>query len=434
MDTSAALKRTADTHWSGLQILVVFLCFFINMFDGMDVLIMSYIAPAVAEDWTVSSARLGVVFSGGLAGMAIGGLLIAPLADRYGRRKLILASLVVMMAGMFASGFARDVNELLACRVFVGIGIGTVLAGMAAITAEYAPARHRSFAVGFLQAGYPIGAVATGFLVAWLLPHHGWRPLLIGGGVISLMLLPIVYFLMPESIQFLRRFGGPNALQRINTLRGRMGQPAVSSLEALDPTVAEISGDEAPPSLRSTMLLWVSVFMAMMVLYFIVSWIPKLAIEAGLDMTKGIYAGAIYNIGAAIGIVCLSLLSIRVRLQTLIPIFLTSAAVMMIVFGSVKMPVAGVMLVAFMLGVTLQGGFNGLYPLAAQIYPTSSRSAGVGRAMGIGRGGAVLGPLLGGYLLTAAVPLPALFGIFAAPLLIAGACAFLVASRSPAKV
>jgi MFS family permease len=308
------------------------------------------------------------------------------------------------------------------------------LAGMAAITAEYAPARHRSFAVGFLQSGYPIGAVATGFVAAWLLPHHGWRPLLIGGGVISLVLLPIVYFLMPESTQFLRRFGGADALARINAVRTRMGQPAVRALEELDPTVAEASADEAPPSLRSTLLLWVAVFMAMMVLYFIVSWIPKLAIEAGLDLTKGIYAGAVYNIGAAVGIVSLSLLSIRVRLQTLIPVFLTSAAVMMIVFGSVVMPVAGVLVVAFLLGVTLQGGFNGLYPLAAQIYPTSSRSAGVGRAMGVGRGGAVLGPLLGGYLLTAALPLPALFGIFAAPLLVAGACAFLVASRSPAKI
>jgi benzoate transport len=434
MTTNKALSTTPATHWSALQVLVVLLCFFINMFDGMDVLIMSYVAPAVAQDWTVSSARLGVVFSGGLIGMAVGGLLIAPLADKYGRRKLILASLVVMMAGMFSSGFSRNVNELLACRIVVGIGIGTVLAGMAAITAEYAPARHRSFAVGFLQSGYPIGAVATGFVAAWLLPHHGWRPLLIGGGVISLVLLPVVYFLMPESVSFLRRFGGPTALERINALRMRMGQPTLASLEALDTSVAAASDDETPPSLRSTLLLWTAVFMAMMVLYFIISWIPKLAIEAGLDLTKGIYAGAVYNIGAAVGIVGLSLLSIRVRLQTLVPAFLISAAVMMVVFGSVEMPVAGVLLVAFLIGVTLQGGFNGLYPLAAQIYPTSSRSAGVGRAMGVGRGGAVLGPLLGGYLLTAGLPLPALFGIFAAPLLVAGACAFLVASRSPAKI
>lgn len=405
MQNAQVAADEAAVRWSGLQVLIVLLCFVINMFDGVDVLILSYVAPAIATDWNVSSASLGVVFSGGLAGMAFGGLLIAPLADRYGRRRLILVSLLLMTTGMLASSYSRNVTELLACRILVGIGIGTVLAGMAAITAEYAPPRHRTFAVGFLQAGYPLGAVITGFVAASLLPEHGWRPLLLGSGVISLLLLPLVFFLMPESASFLRR----------------------------NSTAAETDRTEelpAPP-LRSTLLLWGAVFASMMVLYFIISWIPKLAIEAGLDLTKGIYAGATYNIGAALGIVLLSWLSIRIRLQLLVPVFLTSAAVLMVVFGSVRMPVGAVLFTALLLGVSLQGGFNGLYPMAAQLYPTAQRSAGVGRAMGVGRGGAVLGPLLGGYLLTAQVSLPMLFGIFAAPLLVAGACAMLMTPARP---
>lgn len=433
MKNAPANPFETTTRWSRLQVLIVLLCFVINMFDGVDVLILTYIAPAVATDWNVSSASLGVVFSGGLAGMAVGGLLIAPLADRHGRRLLILASLLLMTIGMIVSGFTRNVGELLACRVVVGTGIGTVLAAMAAITSEYAPARYRSFAVGFLQAGYPLGAVITGFVAAWLLPLLGWRPLLMASGAISLLLFPAVYFLMPESVSFLRRTGTAEALGKINALRARMGQPSLATLEPTAIEPGRAGSATSPTPLRSTVLLWCAVFSSMMVLYFIISWIPKLAIEAGLGMTKAIYAGATYNIGAALGIVLLSLLSIRMRLQVLVPAFLTFAAALMMVFGTVKMPVAAVLLTALLLGIGLQGGFNGLYPLAAQMYPTSHRSAGVGRAMGIARGGAVLGPLLGGYLLSAQVSLPALFGIFAAPLIIASGCALLITNHGTAQ-
>ncbi len=170
-----AAPVASDSLWTARQILVVAICFILNMLDGMDVLILSYIAPALSTDWQVTPERLGVVFSAGLAGMAAGGLLIAPMADRVGRSKLILASLVMMAGAMFGSAMAAKIGELIVSRFIVGIGIGTVLASMAALTAEYAPPRHRTFAVGFLQAGYPVGATITGFVVANLLPIYGWR-------------------------------------------------------------------------------------------------------------------------------------------------------------------------------------------------------------------------------------------------------------------
>lgn len=397
--------KGASRTWTGIQLLVVMLCFLINMVDGMDVLILSYIAPLLGDEWGLSSGALGIVFSAGLAGMAIGGILIAPLADRLGRRKLILIALLLMTGGMIGSGFAGGVISLTLARVLVGIGIGTALACMAAITAEYAPPFYRNFAVGSLQAGYPIGATLTGFVAASLLPSHGWRFLLIGAGCVSALLVPLVFRYMPESVAFLKK---ARLADRDKT--AALPKIAVSALFA--------NGRFIP-----TLLLWVAVFSGFMVLYFIVSWIPRLAIAAGLDGPDSIYAASIYNIGAFSGTVGLSWLATHVRLQPIICVSMLFTAIILLIFGGVAMPVFWVMVTAFLLGIALQGGFNGLYPLAAQLYPVEIRSTGIGWAMGLGRAGAVIGPLLGGYVLGLESARIVLFAIFAAPAVIVGFCA-----------
>ena len=165
---------SATGSWTRAALLVVGLCFAINMVDGMDVVIMSYIAPALARDWGIEPDAMGGVFSAGLAGMAIGGIFIAPLADRLGRRRIILTALTLMSAGMIASGFATGLWSLVASRVIVGAGIGTVLAAMAALAAEAAPEGRKDMAVGIVQAGYPLAAVFTGLFAAHMLPILGW--------------------------------------------------------------------------------------------------------------------------------------------------------------------------------------------------------------------------------------------------------------------
>jgi MFS family permease len=182
---------------------------------------------------------------------------------------------------------------------------------------------------------------------------------------------------------------------------------------------------------RATLLLWGAVFCGLMVLYFIVSWIPKLAIEAGLSETNGIYAGALYNLGAFVGTTAMSLLAVRVPLGRLVPAMLACAAVAMLVFAGFSMSVGLTLFVAFLIGVLLQGGYNGVWPLAASVYPAPCRATGIGWAIGIGRSGAVMGPLLGGYLMAAGVTLPVLFLSYCIPLLACAACAFLVPRSSP---
>lgn len=413
----------SDGRWRRLQVLVVALCFLLNMLDGMDVLILSYIAPALSADWHVTPDRLGVLFSAGLAGMAVGGLWLAPMADRFGRRRLILTALVLMAGAMFASVFCRTMAQMLVARFVVGIGIGSVLASMAALTAEYAPAKYRTFAVGFLQAGYPVGATITGFVVAQHLTTHGWQTMLLGAAILCAIVLPLAFVLLPESITFLMTRQPKGALKAINRQLVALGE---QPLDALPPPPAH--ADERP-GLRTlmadgrasgTILLWLAIILCFMTLYFVISWIPKLSIEAGLSPKDGIYAGAIYNIGAFVGTSSVGLVAMRLDLRRVIFAYMLLAATALMIFGTVHMPLVMTLTTAFMIGVFVQGGFNGCYPLAAHFYPPHVRSAGIGWAMGMGRIGAVIGPMLGGLLLATKVSLPVIFGVFAAPVVVGG--------------
>lgn len=389
------------TAWTVRSAITVALCFALNMVDGMDLLVISYIAPSLQSTWGVSPAEFAIVFSAGLAGMALGGLGLAPMADRFGRKPMILVAISIMAIAMYISSHSRSVTELAAIRFVVGTGIGTVLACIAAIAAKVAPLEHRNFAVGVLQAGYPIGAMITGFVTAWALPLYGWHNVLVGAAAVSACFAVMVFVLLPHHL---------NA--------ATSGKPTSLS--------ATVAGERR----RSSILLWTATVCGFMALYFIASWITKLAIEAGLPETDAIIASAIYNFGAFAGTFVLSIIGTRLDVRKLCAVLLAVAAVVFLVFGGIAMPLIGVLVTAFVMGVTLQGGFNMLYPIAAQTYPDEVRATGIGWAFGIGRIGAFTGPLLGGWALAQSWPLVGVFGIFCVPLLIAAFAAWHVGRSS----
>jgi benzoate transport len=421
----ATAPADSGDAWQPLRVVVVSLCFLLNMLDGADLLIMSFVAPVLAEEWQVSPERLGVVFSASLAGMAIGCLFVAPLADRFGRRAMILGALVVVACSMIASGFVATVPQLIVMRLLVGVGVGTIGVSMTAMASEFAPARHASFAAGVVQAGWPIGSIVTALLAAELITVYGWQALLIGIGVVSLGLLVVVSTLLPESMSFLLRAQPRRALERVNAVLRRLGGAALSELPPRLPGVAALNVAELfrGGRLRAGVLLWVAVAFGYFVLYFVISWIPTLAANAGLALDDAIYAGATYNAGAFAGTTAVAWLAIRFRLNRVIAVFFGLAVIAMIVFGGVRMPVALTLLVAAAIGITVQGAFNGFWPLAARIYPTEMRGTGIGWALGVGRIGAVLGPIVGGLLVGAGVSISAIFAIYTIPALIAaGLC------------
>jgi benzoate transport len=393
------------------------------MLDGADLLIMSFIAPVLSIDWSVSPERLGVLFSASLLGMAIGCLFVAPFADKCGRRMMILAALTATAAAMLLSASSSNVAELMVARLFVGIGVGTIGVTMTTMAAEYAPRHHSSFAVGFVQAGWPFGSIITAFAAAKILPLHGWKSMLMGIGLISSALLVLVLFLLPESPSFLLLRRPTNAHNRINVIRRRLRLDALDEL----PPVEQQSGGIQVSALFgggrmiSSVLLWSAVTLGYFDLYFVISWIPKLVAQTGLPLAQAIYAGATYNLGAFIGTAAIGWIAIRYPLNRVIASYLSLAAVAMLIFGGIILPVAMTLVMALLIGVTVQGGFNGFWALAAKLYPAEMRNTGVGWALGVGRIGAVLGPIVGGLMVGAHVPLAAIFAAFAVPLIAAAA-------------
>lgn len=396
----------ARGRWTLRAAGIVALCFLINMVDGMDVNILSFIRAALSRDWQVADDAMGYVLSAGTLGMGFGALLIAPFADRHGRKPVIMTALALMSLGMLASGYATSIETLMLARLCVGMGIGTVLAAMAALAAEVAPPGWQDMSVAFVQAGFPLAAVGTGFVVAWAEPLVGWQALLRWAAYLTVALLPLAWLVLPT----------------------RMASAAHETPSARE-AIAALFSDR----LRArTLLLWLAIFTGLLVLYSMLSWITKLASGAGLSDADSIYAGAFYNFGAFVGTISMGLLTLKFRPGVLAPALMACAAVALLVFGNASLSVGGALFMAFVIGLTLQGGYNGMWPLAAGAYDAANRATGIGWAMGIGRGGAVVGPIMAGYLLAAKMSLPTILAIYCVPLLLCALCALLVGRHTKA--
>ncbi|AWV98899.1 MFS transporter [Arcticibacterium luteifluviistationis] len=404
-----------------LQYGTIFICFLMNMLDGMDVLVISYTAPAIAKAWSISPQTLGIVFGSGLAGMTIGTLFLAPFADRIGRKSMILISGIIMGIAIYLTGFANSINELLVYRFLAGLGIGCMLASTAALTSEFTPNRSRNFWVSFVISGYPVGAVASGLVAAKVIPTQGWEEMYHYAGYASLISIPLIIFFLSESLEFYIKKQPKNALQKVNAILKKMDFDEITEL----PPKAEpqsaiavgklLSGKYKIPSLQ----LWLALFMAFGALFFMTSWIPKLATDAGLSMELAIYAGTVFNVGAFFGIVTQGYFSSKYGLKKTIGVILILTAVLMACFG-LFVGSDFILLVFAFLGFGIQGGFVGLYAFAARMYPTEIKTTGIGWAMGAGRFGGIVGPALAGLLIGMGLTIGTNFLIFAIPALIAG--------------
>lgn len=393
------------------------------MIDGADVLVVSFAAPLLAREWALTPEMLGLAFSAGLLGMTFGALLLAPISDLAGRKTIIAVALTIVAAAMAASGWARSMGDLLVLRFVAGLGIGSMLASISTLASEYAPPRSRTLAVTLATAGYPLGATLTGVAANAILPEYGWRGLFLAAGAASAVLIPVTLALLPESIQFLLARQPRGALPRANRLLAAQGLAPMDSLPASQwrgmrrPPVGRLFA----PDLRGpTLLAWATFFATFVTLYFLTSWLPKIVTGAGFPLASAIYAGAAFNLGAFGGLVLLGMLAQRVRLTRMIGLAFLAAGALMIGFA-VWLP-GGIWFFAllFLMGMFVQGGFGGLYAVAAALYPAGARTTGVGWALGIGRVGAITGPILGGIVIGAGVSLPTSFAIFSVPILLAG--------------
>ena len=383
-----------------LQYSVIALCIVLLALDGFDVLAISFAAPGIAEEWGISRGTLGIVLSMELAGMALGSVAIGGLADRHGRRPTILACLVVMAAGMLLAALADGILSLSLIRFATGLGIGGMLASVNAVAAEYANARRRSACVSLMAAGYPLGVIVGGAIASALLARFDWRAVFEFGALVTALLIPVTWFLLPESVSFLLHRQPQRALQRVNATLGRMGHASIAALPrpAAGPARAGWRELFAPGLLRVTLLLTVAYLAHIMTFYFILKWIPKIVVDMGFTAA---YAGSVLvwaNVGGLAGSVVLSALTQRFNVRVLVIAAMLGSVVMINIFGRGQADIGELALVAACAGFFTNSAVVGLYAIFAQAFPTRVRAGGTGFVIGVGRGGAVLGPVVAGFL------------------------------------
>jgi benzoate transport len=420
------------------QILIVLLCLVFNMVDGFDITAMAVTAHQIGEDMQLSEDMLGLVFSFSLAGMMLGAMFLAALSDVIGRRTMIIITLTLVGVTVLLTASVNSLPALILLRFISGLGAGAMLASVATLASEYSPEKFRAMAVTAVTAGYPLGAMTTGLVASSVVPEFGWQGMFIAGGSATLLLALIAFFMIPESLYFLCKKQPDDALQRVNRILQIFKVQSLQHLPSIEDTGGATEADRqniyqkmltllTPEFRRSTLTLWATFFLCISTLYFLMSWTPKLIINLGYSADAGNLAFTLFNFGGVLGIFILGYLASKWSLSTLISIFAITSAVFMWAFaGAVSLDFnqTNLMLLIFIIGISLQGGYTGMYAVAAKIYPIEIRSTGVGWAIGLGRFGAVLGPGIAGYMIASGLPITINFMVFAIPMLIGGIFAY----------
>lgn len=432
---------TARTPLRPLHLLVVTVCMLVAFLDGFDVQMIAFMAPAIGREWQVEAEVFGLIFSSGIAGMLVGMVGQGPLSDRFGRKPITLICVALFGLCTLACAAAHSTTELLVWRFLGGVGMGAVLPNVIVLVSEFAPAHLRSRMVVVLGAGVPIGGLVAGAISAWLLPVTGWRPLFVVGGVAPLLMLPVLALWLPESPLFLldrakRRFGAARDRDegRIATLTQRGWSPPATA----EPPVASqgVAALLHPAFRQSTLLLWLICAANMVLFYSMLSWMPLLLTSSGTAESLAALSGAMLNFGVIVGSFPLGWAADRFGMGKVLPLIYVIGAGLFAATGTLlEAPIAVVLILCALLGCVSGGSQLLLNAFAGALYPTAMRATGIGFAATAGRGGAIAGPALCGFLLAAGVGEGALLALLGAPAMTAAlACARLRKTSEPATV
>jgi benzoate transport len=385
-----------------MQWVAVGLCVVLNALDGFDVLAISFASPGIAAEWHVERAALGPLLAMELFGMAAGSILLGHLADRIGRRPTTLLCLVMMAAGMAGAAVAPGVAVLALVRFCTGLGIGGMLASINAMAAEYANGRNRALAVTLMAAGYPAGAIVGGSIASVLLIHGGWRDIFVFGAIATAALLPIAWWLLPESIGFLVRKRPAGALERINAALRRFGHASVAAMPPVDDRPRRsFAALFAPDLIGRTGWLTLAYFAHITTFYFTLKWIPKIVADLGHSPAAAGLVLVWANVGGLSGALLFSVLTRRWSLWRLLGVALAGAAILVTCFGQVPPTLEWLSMTAGAAGFFANAAVVCLYALMAEIFPVELRAGGTGFVIGTGRGGAAIAPVIAGALFAA---------------------------------
>jgi AAHS family 4-hydroxybenzoate transporter-like MFS transporter len=417
------------------QWLLVALCFLVVMADGMDVAIMGFVTPPILQDWSVSRAVFGFVISAAPFGLVFGALLAGPSSDRFGRRPVLIASVLAFALLTLAAAFTSTPLEMAALRFLAGMGMGAAMPNATTLLSEYAPARCRALMITAMFSGFTLGSALIGFAAGYLIPLSGWRSVMLLGGAAPLALVPPMLAFLPESARLLALRGAPAA--RVATVLGRAtGQRFAGDetfvsveppVEAKKPIAALFTGDFG----ALTAALWVTYFMGLLVVYLLTGWLPTMMKDAGLSISTAANVTALFQIGGTIGALAVGWVMDRSRPARVIAAAYLGGAlfVLGVAWSGIASPALAALV--FAAGFCMSGAQTGLNAFAPACYPTAVRATGVSWMLGMGRFGSIVGSTIGGALLGLGWGFGAILTLLAIPALLAAA-AIATAGRRPA--
>ena len=381
-------------------------CLILILFDGYDLAINGVALPLLMKDWGLTTVQAGMLASTALAGMMFGAMLFGTLADKIGRKKVIMICIVLFSGLTFAGGFASNPTEFGILRFLAGLGIGGVMPNLVALTSEYAPQKMRSTLVTTMFSGYAVGGVMAALLGSWFTPDFGWQVMFFIAGI-PLFLLPVIWKFLPESLAFIVK-------QNKQTEAHRIVRRLSPNTKVTDQTIFTLPQENVPEAANvvslfrrgratNTLLFWLAFFTCLLTMYALSSWLPKLMMAAGYSMDNSLMFMMVMNVGAVVGIVGGGILADRFHLKPVLMCLGMMGAIVMSLMGFQSNQFLLYILV-FLAGAASIGSQMLLYSYVAQFYPLAIRSTGIGWSSAIGRMGAIVGPILIGGLLGMNLP------------------------------
>jgi AAHS family 4-hydroxybenzoate transporter-like MFS transporter len=408
---------------SRFQVGVIVLCFLVVAIDGFDTAAIGFIAPALRAAWGATPAQMAPLFGAGLFGLMVGAFIFGPLADKVGRKSVLAATTLFFGAATVASATATSVEMLTALRFVTGLGLGGAMPAAITLTSEFCPERNRSFLVTLMFCGFTIGSAVAGLAASHIIGAYGWQGLLVLGGLLPIALVPILWWILPESARYLALKG--TQPERIATILRKIAPEAdlasatfVGARKAKGFPVAQLFANGLT---AGTLLIWLTFFMSLLVFYLLSSWLPLLITSAGWSLGRASLMAAMLASGGTVGAIVIGRLMDRFDPRLVLAASYVLAALFIALLGTATGVPSLLVLAIFGAGFGVAGSQVGVNALAAAYYPTASRATGVSWANGVGRIGSVLGSMVGGFLLSLGWDLSTIFSVAAIPALVAGA-------------
>ena len=425
-------KFIDEQPFSRYQLLTAVMCSFLVFTDGFDTQAMGFVAPAIAAQLHLTRAALGPLLSSGLFGMMIGALVFGPLADRFGRKPVIIICVFLFGLLSLLTATATTAQELLIYRLLTGLGLGGAMPNAIALTGEYTPRRARATGIMMMFVGFTLGGAAGGFVAAGLIARFGWQSVFVVGGVVPCLVAVVAMAFLPESIRFLVLKGGESrrVAQYLSRIAPKSGISPGMSFEVQEKPLHGFVVKQLFKDGRTgvTVLLWVMFFMSLLDLYFLIGWLPTVMNDSGVAVRTAILISTLFQVGGVVGNLTLGRLVDRTMSFRVLGCLYFLSALCVAFIGGAGGSVALLGLSVLFTGFTVLGAQSSSNALTATYYPTAMRSTGLGWALGVGRIGSIVGPILGGLLLTITPDTRRVFWAAAIPPLIATVAAFVVAS------